>query len=105
MSEGRVNQAAQTSRVYHDEQTSDKIELPSELMALLEPMAKHVHDRWMSERIANGWCFGKVYSIDQKTHPCIIPYEDLSESEKDLDRHTAIQTIKFIMSSGYSIVR
>ena len=39
----------------------------------------------------------------KKEHPCLIPYEDLSEEEKDYDRATAISTIRYILSKGYTI--
>ena len=42
--------------------------------------------------------------INKKT-PCLIPYNRLPEHEKDYDRHTAMQTLKLILSLGYTIKR
>jgi hypothetical protein len=39
----------------------------------------------------------------KKLHPCLIPYEDLSEEEKRLDLNTAMKTIKEILGLGYKI--
>ena len=40
-----------------------------------------------------------------KTNPCLIPYKDLSESEKEYDRQTAVETLKVILFLGYRISR
>ena len=50
-----------------------------------------------------GWVLGAERSDADKTHPCLIPYEELSEVEKDYDRQTATQTLKLILALGYTI--
>ena len=77
--------------------------LPEGLEELTESLSKNVHEVWASGRIAAGWKYGPVRDEIKKEHPCLIPYEDLSEEEKDYDRATAISTIKYIMANGYSI--
>lgn len=52
----------------------------------IETMARVEHIRWCWNKILNGWIYGKVKDDRKKTHPSIIPYEDLSESEKEKDR-------------------
>lgn len=52
----------------------------------VETMAKVEHIRWCWDKILHGWFFGKVKDARKKTHPSIIPYEDLPESEKEKDR-------------------
>ena len=42
---------------------------------------------------------------DLKTHPCLIPYEELPEEEKEYDRNTSIGTLKLIMKIGFKISR
>lgn len=77
--------------------------LPEGLEELTESLSKNVHEVWAAGRIAAGWKYGPVRDEIKKEHPCLIPYEDLSEEEKDYDRATAISTIKYIMANGYSI--
>ena len=79
--------------------------LPEGLEELTESLSKNVHEVWAAGRIAAGWKYGPVRDEIKKEHPCLIPYEDLSEEEKDYDRATAISTIKYIMANGYSICR
>ena len=38
-----------------------------------------------------------------KTHPCLVPYEELPECEKEYDRNTSIETLKLIMKLGFKI--
>jgi len=80
------------------------IELSDELKALGEAMAKNVHEVWAAGRIADGWTEGPR-NDELKQHPCLVPYEDLSEIEKDYDRRTSMETLKFLISQGYRIVK
>ena len=41
----------------------------------------------------------------QQQHPCLVPYEELPEEEKDYDRHTALETLRLIQSMGFEIRR
>ena len=79
------------------------IDLPQELEPLVEQMAKNVHEVWAAGRIADGWTYGETRDDAQKTHPCLVSYEELPESEKEYDRHTAMSTLKFILAQGFSI--
>lgn len=79
------------------------IELPQELMNLAEEMAKNVHEVWSAGRMADGWTYGEVRDDAHKKHPCLVPYEELPESEKEYDRNTSIETLKFIVNAGYQI--
>lgn len=81
------------------------VELPQELMNLAEEMAKNVHEVWSAGRMADGWTYGDKRDDLRKTHPCLVPYEELPESEKAYDRNTSIETLKFILSQGFKIVR
>ena len=79
--------------------------LPESLEELTESLSKNVHEVWAAGRIAAGWKYGPERDDIKKEHPCLIPYEELTEEEKDYDRATAISTVKYIISQGYSIVK
>jgi hypothetical protein len=81
------------------------LELPEELLPLVEELAKNVHEVWSQGRISDGWTYGKVRNDTLRQHPCLVPYEQLPESEKDYDRHTAIATIQFILQQGFTITK
>jgi hypothetical protein len=82
--------------------TSD-IQLSDELLQLTELMARNVHDIWSMGRIADGWTWGPQRDDARKENPCLVPYEELPESEKAYDRNTAIETLRLILSLGYEI--
>ena len=82
--------------------TSD-VMLPEELERLVEQMSKNVHDVWAETRIKQGWTYGEQRDDQKKTHPCLIPYEELPDSEKEYDRNTSISTLKLIMKLGFKI--
>ena len=79
------------------------IVLPDELIALSEVIAKNVHEVWASERIKEGWTYGEKRDDEKKITPCLVPYEELPESEKEYDRQTAFQTLKLVVKLGYKI--
>lgn len=74
-------------------------------MELAEKMAENVHDVWAVTRINQGWTYGPERDDNSKRHPCLVPYNQLNESEKVYDRNTSIETLKFIMANGFHIVR
>lgn len=82
---------------------TSNIELPKELLELTEKIAENVHENWSVGRIAEGWVYGETRNDELKTTPCLVPYSDLSDSEKEYDRVTALQTLKLIVALGYEI--
>ena len=79
------------------------VKLPMELESLVEKMAKNVHEVWAQTRISQGWSFGEERNDAAKKHPCLVPYEELSEEEKTYDRNTSVQTLKLILKFGFKI--
>jgi len=82
---------------------TSNIVLPKGLDELTEALSKNVHEVWAAGRIAEGWKYGPVRDDLKKEHPCLVPYEELPEEEKSYDRATALSTIMFIISKGYTI--
>ena len=72
---------------------------------LVEQMSKNVHDVWAETRIAQGWTYGEQRDDVQKKHPCLVPYEELPDSEKEYDRNTSIGTLKLILKLGFKITK
>ena len=81
------------------------VELPADLLELSEMIAKNVNEVWAQSRIEEGWTYGPVRDDTKRQTPCLVPYEDLPESEKAYDRNTAMETIKLIISLGYDVVK
>jgi hypothetical protein len=84
--------------------TSD-VQLPVELDELVEMIAKNVHEVWAQNRMEEGWIYGEQRNDAFKTHPCLIPYEELPEIEKAYDRDTAFGTLRLISKLGFKITK
>ena len=79
------------------------ITLSAALQELTEEMARNVHEVWSQTRINDGWTYGPERNDAQKKHPCLVPYDDLPESEKEYDRNTSQETLKLILKLGFEI--
>ena len=82
--------------------TSD-VMLSEDLLELTEKLAENVHEVWSAERLRDGWTYGTERNDQQKETPCLVPYNQLPEREKDFDRNTALETVKLIVKLGYNI--
>ena len=83
---------------------TDGVELPPELLPLTERLAENTHDLWAAQRTLEGWRYGAQRDDARKLHPGLMPYDQLSESEKEYDRITALGTLKAVLQLGYRIV-
>lgn len=79
------------------------ISLPDELLPLVEEMARNVHEVWAHNRLNDGWTYGPERNDTLKTHPCLVPYDELPERERDYDRATSQETLKLILKLGFKI--
>jgi hypothetical protein len=81
----------------------EEIQLSRELLELTERLAEHAHDLWAQQRMADGWAYGPRRDDAAKRHPCLVPYADLPESEKEYDRQAALGILKAILALGFDI--
>lgn len=44
------------------------------------------HENWMAAKVADGWVFGLTKCADSKTHPCIVPFDELPPMQQLKDR-------------------
>lgn len=84
--------------------TSD-IQIPEELIPLIEKISENVHEVWSQTRMEQGWTFGIRRDDHQKRHPGLVPYQHLSEDEKQYDRNTSVETLKMIIKLGFKITK
>ena len=74
--------------------TSD-VQLPEEIsLRLIERLAKNAHDVWATQRMSDR---------AGKEHPNLVPYDKLTEKEKEIDRIVVVETLKAIVVLGYRI--
>ena len=79
------------------------VQLPESLIELTEAIAENTHEVWSRNRMEEGWTYGPERDDKALKHPGLVPYDCLSEGEKDYDRSTAMNAIKLIVKLGYRI--
>lgn len=71
----------------------------------LEKLARFEHELWMAEKLASGFTLGKPTPEDPKRSEYLVPWEEVPEKIKQIDRDL-IQGIPGILScAGYTIVK
>jgi hypothetical protein len=80
------------------------VKVPAELLELTERLADNVHEVWAAQKVKDGWSYGPTVDAATKKHPDLMPYAQLQEEKKVYDRDTAMETIKLILSLGYTIL-
>jgi hypothetical protein len=95
-----------TARGYRPEpRDTSSVEITPDVVALTELLARNTHENWAHERLSHGWRWGPARDDEKKEHPCLVPYDELPEEEKEYDRRTALETIRLILALGYRIVK
>lgn len=83
----------------------DDVALPQSLDEITEAIAENAHEVWAQKRQAEGWRYGPMRDDRLKETPDMVPYCELTDSEKEYDRATAMRTIKLLYKLGYAIVK
>lgn len=71
---------------------------------ILEQLAQLEHQRWLRDKLSNGWSLGK---LDQQLrhHPDMVPYDQLDESVKDYIRVSVRSIPEYLKEIGYELYR
>lgn len=43
------------------------------------------HESWLREKVEAGWVYGEVKDPEAKTHPCMVPFEQLPPEQQAKD--------------------
>lgn len=71
----------------------------------LEAMAEMEHERWMCLKLEAGWNYAPQTDKAKKLHAALLPWEDLSEQDKEKDRLMVRRIPQILAHAGYTIVR
>ena len=93
-----------TTKDYHPQPIDTVgLVLSDALQDLTERLAENNHDTWAITRLDAGWCWGPRRDDERKEHQDLVPYAELSEEEKNVDRATVTATLKAVLALGYRI--
>ncbi|MBN2000491.1 AAA family ATPase [candidate division KSB1 bacterium] len=87
-----------------DAASKDEPEIPDLIETNIELLAEAEHNMWMEYKIKNGWEYGEKRNDEQKIHDCLVPYEQLSEKDKDKDRNSVRNFSKIVHLAKFRIV-
>jgi len=45
-----------------------------------------LHDAWSADKVRDGWQYGPVKDAQAKTHPCLVPFDQLPAHQQAKDR-------------------
>lgn len=71
--------------------------------SMAEQFSRKVHENWLHERMENGWRYGETRDDRQKTHPLVKNWNQLSESEKNVDPELFKQFVEILKANGFKI--
>lgn len=71
----------------------------------IELMARMEHERFVQERLNQGWTFSTIKNIEKKLTPTLIPWDNLSEEEKEKDRDTVRAMANTLARARFKIYR
>lgn len=60
------------------------------------------HNSWMRQKAADGWVYGETKDPEAKTHPCMVPFEELPREQQFKDR--LFRTIVLSTAKGMGII-
>lgn len=86
----------------HPANTSEII-LPDNLHEIVEFLARNTHENWAAERIRRGWRYGPHRNDARKESPCLVPFDELTDREKEHDIIIVTELLKTLISLGYSV--
>jgi hypothetical protein len=84
---------------------ASRVQLRSEILELTEVLARHVHETWVRMRLDEGWTLGPRRDDDRREHPCLMPYAELPDTEKEIDRQMTLAILKAMIALGFDISR
>lgn len=71
----------------------------------VEMLAKEEHERWCREQTIQGWKYGKPRNDAEKLHPNLVPWNRLTEDDKEKDREVIYAIPRILKELGFSIYR
>ena len=68
----------------------------------LEVLSEIEHERWMRDKMADGWRLGK-YDRELKFNPELLPYEELDENTREYIRKSMRSVPMYLKEIGYEL--
>jgi hypothetical protein len=73
-------------------------------LSLCTALEKAKHENWVRERTDGGWRYGTEFDADEKTHPLILPWDQLPDRFKKPDMDWPQKLVHMLNDNGYAII-
>lgn len=70
----------------------------------IDLLARMEHDLWSRDKFSQAWTHGFEKSGLKKEHPCLVPWRDMAERERECDRRIIREMPGILMTAGYTVV-
>ncbi len=81
------------------------VDLDADLIDLTELLAENAHEAWAARRAEEGWSYGKRLDGRRKRDPRMVPFTSLPDTEKEVSRTAAMDTLRLVEKLGFRISR
>jgi hypothetical protein len=71
----------------------------------VEDLAKSEHNRWCDSKLKTGWKYGDPRDDTKKLHPSMLPWEEISEDEREKDRMMVREIPDIVAAAGMTLAR
>lgn len=71
----------------------------------LEKLAEMEHQRWVKEKLEDGWCYAPKTNQTKQLHNALIPWRKLPDAEKEKDRDLVRGIPRILARAGYTITK
>lgn len=73
--------------------------------AEIEILSETEHERWMRERMSAGYSWGARRDDALRTHPDLVPWSELPDRAKQLDRNAVLAIPECMAAAGFEVYR
>jgi hypothetical protein len=70
-----------------------------------EQLAEMEHERWVAERLADGWTLGPERDVERKITPHLVAWEQLADEIREYDREAGEAIPQILAGAGLEIRR
>jgi voltage-gated potassium channel Kch len=71
----------------------------------VELLGQMEHERWVEEKLSDGWRYSPTKDLEKKTIPYLVPWDELSEADKNKDRNQVRNLPAFLAKARFEIYR
>ena len=73
------------------------------MLLLVKVLAYNLHEEQSLKLKNAGWRFGDSMRVDKRTHPNLMPYDELTDIQKERYLSIVLSVVRTMLAMGYDI--